>query len=465
MPSVVVKFQYKEVDDLKVKLSKWNNYSANRAKADDSQVSKDMFIEDDFLDKDSKTLAWNMNGDIDVLENLKSKSYSERKSSVWELMISFEDEFLNEVGLEYKSDFYDMTKRVIPKILLSNGGNPSNIDWYSVLHLNTDHKHLHIIIFQKEEKFQLNRITRRNIIKLRSTVANDLLNNSDFYKEKNKNILEIRKSISDNDLTIPKRKLGFTSSYRKSLNQKLFMLYNDLNEKGRLQYNSDNMINNKTKIDEVTKYILEHNSLKYKFEKYYNSLLKYEKLLNKTYGTLDSDYVKNQIDKLYENIGNEILKNYKVYNGLSFFDNEKIFLKNNIMDLKFKSGKFKDEKTFLKYATNLYRIANLVELNGSQTIKLFSDWKRRSNYQFDTNLLIDKLEKKEYLMFNKQEYFKALRSLGFSHKKYVNTKTRDFYKEIHYRNFFDQALKNLMYENDKVDAEILEMKERDINYE
>jgi hypothetical protein len=465
MPSIVARFQYKAVDDLKVKLSKWNNYSANRAKADDSQVSNDLLTESDFLHKDSKTLAWNIDGDIDVLEDIKTRNYLNRKGSVWELMFSFEEAFLDEVGLVYKIDFYNMTKRIIPKILIKNNINPSNVDWYSVLHLNTDNKHLHIILFQKEEKFELTKMSKHNIINLRSIVINDLLNNSEFYKEKNKNINEIRKAIGENDLSIAKKRIGFTSAYRKCLNQKLLHLYQDLKDKGRLQYNSINMKEDKEKINEIIEFILGHNSLKYKYEIFYNNLLKYEKLLNKTYGNLNTDYIQNQTDKLYDGIGNEILKNYKVYNGLSFFDNEKLFLKNNIMDFKFKSSAYKDEKTFLKFATNLYRLSILVELNSSQTIKLFNDWKRRSNYEFDTNVFLSFLAKKEFGMFTKEEYFKALRSLGFNHKKYISTKSRDFYKEVEYHKFFNQALNNLMYENEKVEQKILEEKERDLNYE
>ncbi len=69
------------------------------------------------------------------------------------------------------------------------------------------------------------------------------------------------------------------------------------------------MKEDKTKINEIIEFILGHNSLKYKYETFYNNLLKYEKLLNKTYGNLNTDYIQNQIDKLYEGIGNEILKN------------------------------------------------------------------------------------------------------------------------------------------------------------
>ena len=71
-----------------------------------------------------------------------------------------------------------------------------------------------------------------------------------------------------------------------------------------------------------------------------------------------------------ENIGNDILRNYKVYNSQNFMDDEKDFLSRNILNMNFKSGKFKDQKTFVKYAENLYKLATLANLNDNQKIKL-----------------------------------------------------------------------------------------------
>ncbi len=224
------------------------------------------------------------------------------------------------------------------------------------------------------------------------------------------------------------------------------------------------MQKNKKDIDEIINYILSHYNLRYKFESYYHKLNEFKNLAEKVYGKSSINYVENQINKLYENIGNDILKSYKVYKSSSFLENEQDFLSQNIFSMKFKSRKIENEKTFIKYATNLYRISILAELDIEQMQKIFHNWKKRSGYNFNVGATLNTLSKKDYALFEKDEYLKALRTLGYNKQKYNNIKTNNFYKELKFRNFFTSALKNLMYENEKIDEEILEMKERDIKY-
>lgn len=465
MSNIVIRFRPRKVNNLKSCLYNWNNYVAKKGKADDSQISKDLFYENDFEETDGKTLIWNSNGDINIIEDIKDDKLLNSASSVWDLVIPFEEDFAHQVGLEYKTDYYNMTKEVAHRMLLLNNINPSEIGWYSALHINTSHPHVHMIFYPKNSKIELGRMPKSKLIKVRSIIANYLINNSQFYIEKNKNINDIKDIIYKDKLNKPTKRIGFSDVYRRELNNKLLHLYSRLNDNGRLQYNSPIMNENRTYIDDVTSYILSHYNLRYKFEKYHDSLIDFKKLTNQIYGKENSNYVENQISKLYEQIGNDILKNYKVYKDLSFFEQEKDFLKQNIYDFKFKSRQVSDDKTFIKYATNLYRLCLLADCNNEQVIKIFTNWKKRSNYSFDVLATIDILSQKKYKDFDKNEYFKALRTLKYNPDKYAKMKSQNFYKEIRYRNFFDNALRTLMYENEKTEEEILEMKERDYNYE
>ncbi|MDD3453631.1 MAG: relaxase MobL [Bacilli bacterium] len=465
MADIVIKFRHRKTKNLKTCLYNWNTYVAKMGKADDSQISQDMFYESDFEESDGKTLVWNQNGDASVVDDFKNDLDINRSTSVWDFVIPFKEEFAHKVGLEYKTDYYNMTKEVVHRILLLNNINPSEIGWYSALHVNTSNPHVHMILYSKNKKIELERIPKTKLVKIRSIVANYLLNNSEFYIEKNKNINDIKKVIYKDKLNKPLKRIGFSDVYRRELNSKLLNLYSKLNDNGRLQYNSPIMNENRHYIDEITSYILSHYNLRYKFEKYHDSLIDYKKLSEQIYGKENGDYVENQIKKLYEQIGNDILKNYKVHKDLSFFEKEKDFLKHNIADFKFRSGELKNEKTFIKYAKNLYRICLLADCNNEQIIRIFTNWKNRSNYTFEVLSTIELLSKIEYKEFDKNEYFKALKTLKYNSKKYDNMKNKNFYKEIRYRNFFDNALRTLLYENEKVDEEILEMKERDYNYE
>jgi hypothetical protein len=76
---------------------------------------------------------------------------------------------------------------------------------------------------------------------------------------------------------------------------------------------------------------------------------------------------------------------------------------------------------------------------------------------------IEELKKIEHNDFTKEEYIKALRSLGYDSKKYLKVKKSSFYKEVKFRKFYYNALNNLIQQNEKLDEEILDMKERELD--
>lgn len=460
MTNIILKFKYRECSNMKDSISKWSNYTTKKDKADDSQIETELSND---INNQGESYAWDISGDISIKEELKANKDLNRAGYFWDMVISFEPDFSKVMGLESKQNYYSLTKNIIPKFLLLNDLKPSEFRWFSVLHTNTEHPHLHLIIFNSNGNKERKNISKENLRKFKSLIANYLLNNSEFYIEKNKVLNDIRSTIKSNQLNIASQRIKFSDSYRKALNYKLLELYKKLSVYGRLQYNSLGMKKNKDDINKIIEYILGHSKLRFKYEKYFYKLQEFKRLTEKVYGKSDNNYVENQINKLFENIGNDILRNYKVYNSQSFIDNEKDFLSQNILNMNFKSGKFKDPKTFIRYAENLYHIATLANLNDDQKIKLFQNWKKKSNYNFDTNLTLKLISEKQYHQFDKSEYLKALRSLGYNFEKYNNFKNNNFYREIKFKNFFDNALKNLMYENEKIDEEILEIKERDLN--
>lgn len=463
MPSIVVKGEFKDVANIKRGVAKWSNYATREEAADPSQISDEDLLHSINYQEEKATYAWDNNGDVNILEELKKEQTLNRSGKLWDIFISFDPEFVKEVNLLNKADYYKLTKNVIPKFLLSANFNLSNVKWYSTLHLNTDNPHIHILFYEIKEVTKMGIIPQKHFSNLKKYINSYLVNNNEFYKNKATDIKEIRETITKNKLNTADKKILFSGSYRKQLNQKLLSLYSKLSDTGRLQYNSIGMKKHKEEIDQIVEYILSHYSLRYKYERYYFKLHDFNKLNEKMYGKSQKNYVENQLNNLYERIGNDFLKGYKIYNSKSFIETEREFLKNNIMTLKLKSRSLETNRTFIKKSTDLYRLCMMAELNDDQVIVLFNNWKTRSKHDFNVLQTIEELKKVEYSDFNKEEYIKALRSLGYDSKKYLNIKNSNFYKEIKFRKFYYNALNNLIQENEKIDEEILDMKERELD--
>jgi hypothetical protein len=380
-------------------------------------------------------------------------------------MISFPPDFALKNGLVSKYDYYELTKSILPNLFADAGLKIDNIVWYAGLHRNTKNPHMHICFFQKENIYMKKTISESAIHKLRSNIANYLTDNTDFYKEKDLFLKDIVGTISFEEFTQIKSPKFFSNKYRRELNNKLLHLYERLPPIGRLQYNSKNITTYKDEIDSIIEFILSHDSLKYKFAEYQILLQKQQQKFQNMYGnTKDnkmSKYYTSQINKLYSKIGNEILHMFKVYQSKDKMSKEISFLKKNIFKLNFKSrNDYAKESTKVEIAKDLYKLCKLVNLTDSQTIKVLNNWIINSRYKLNVNELMMKFENVNYNM-STTEYYKALRRLGFNYEKYIKLKNKNFYKELNYKRFFNNALDHLLYEIEKEEKNL----EAELRYE
>ena len=150
------------------------------------------------------------------------------------------------------------------------------------------------------------------------------------------------------------------------------------------------------------------------------------------------------------------------YSSRNFIKEQQEFLTKNISNMVFKSPSVSKSKTMIKYANNLYKLTVLAQLNDEQTYKIFNNWKIKSNYKFNVSEYLQVISKQNFKNLDKNEFNSALRTLGYYYKKYNNIKSKEFYKELNFKSLFSKALNTLMYENDKVDSEINQMKEREL---
>ena len=470
--NIVVRVKYQSCSDLRKSVAKTISYISDKKKADATSIDEYDILKDymqfasndSYLYEDKESFTWSNDGDIDASYNLKNINNLDPKGTLWSLVISFPPEFAINNGLITKVDYYNLTKNFMPSFLTGMGFKMNNVTWYCSLHRNTDNPHLHINFFEHHKTISNPKVPYDLIYKLKSNIANYLIDNEKFYRLRDEEFKSITGSISLAELTRIKNQKLFGDKYRKDLNKMLLELYDVLPATGRLQYNSKNMRPYKEQLNRIIEFILLHDSTKYKYARYIKLLDEHQKELTAIYGSSSAnknlEYYNHQINKLYSKIGNEILSNYKVYQSLDKMDREKEFLNKHIKDLKFKSSPYRKKENIDSVAKDLNKICNLAGLNYLEKRYVFTNWISKSKYKIDVDALLSSMDNSKPEM-SSTEFYTILRKLNYDYDRYSKYKSKMFYQELNYKKFINQAMNYLEYELEQEEKQII----NDLEYE
>lgn len=468
--SIITRVRYQTCTDLKYQTSKAISYIGDKKKADSTSIDEFNIVQDysSFTDTDSylkekkEQFIWSMDGDVDAKVNLKEIA-TDPSGYLWSLVISFDQDFALNNGLITKIDYYNLTKSILPYFFVSSGFDLNNLTWYCSKHDNTAHPHLHIIFFEHHKKITNPSISQSAIYGLRSSIANYLVDNKNFYLLRDETYKNIIGDIDLKELTKIKKQRLFSDKFRKELNNKLFDFYKILPEKGRLQYNSKNMIPYKEELNKIIEYILLHDSVKYTYSKYLNILKQHQQELESVYGKSKyRNYYENQLNKLYSKIGNEILNNFKVYNSKDKTQKELEFLKKHIVDMNFKSKPYSKESTIISTGKELYKLCIESDLNSQEIKKVFHKWIINSNYDYNVETMLG-LCKVNNTELSSSDYYKILRKLGYNYNRYKKYKDKNFYKELDYKIMLNRAFNHLYFDLEQQEKMIENEIEYDLN--
>lgn len=470
MSNIIVRSKYQKSTNMKKTVSKTLNYIGNNKKADASIVDSDNLINDfDYYNSDlnlkeqSEMFIWNMNGDIDKKDELNKIINSNNSGIMWSLVISFVPEFSLENGLITKKDYYALTKNIIPLYLIDSGFNINNVSWYCSLHRDTKNPHLHINFFELNPTRSDPKIPYFAIYNLKSNITKYLIKNEEFYIARDKEFKNITGTVSLKNLSAIKEQRLFNDKYRKELNQKLLTLYEVLPKTGRLQYNSKNSIFYKEELDNVIEFILMSDNLKYSYNNYLMSLNEQQKKFDSIYGknNKQSNYKNNQLNKLYSQIGNEILQNYKVYISQDKMENEYDFLNKNINKFKFKSNKNLSIKEYTSIAKGLNTICLSANISDKRRLEILNGWKINSNAIIDIDLIYNNFIDAEKGL-SSTDFYKIMKKLNYNYDRYSKVKSKEFYRELNYKILINQANKHLMLELENENKKLVENLDRDL---
>ncbi|MBQ8891316.1 MAG: hypothetical protein IJ068_00415 [Bacilli bacterium] len=467
--NIVFKLEYQNPKNKTKGISGWIKYATQKNKADPSSIDQynllnDFIIyskKDAFITESDEAFLWNSNGDVAVKDVLDKIKVLDNNGMYWRGFLSFPSEFALNHGLITKIDYYSLTNNVMPSLILDMGLDLNNTEWMCALHLDTPkHPHIHLCIYEKVPMKTNPRYPKSVIYKFKSNVVSYLIDNIQFYELRDKTFAYITEKINLKEFNKIKSQRLFSDSYRKELNKKLLSLYEHLPKKGRLQYNSKNMIPYKEELNSIIEYILLHDSVKYDYAKYLRLLDEHQKELNNLYGNSQYNkkrkYYNDQLNRLYSKIGNEILANFKRYQSTESMEREKQFLQKHILELNFKSrNDYSKEETKKNIAKDLYKLCMISGLNDTQIKKIFYRWIQNSHYDFDVETLISSVATSNIDM-STTEFYNSLKKLGYDFERYNKFKNKYFYRELNYKSFINQAINHLMYELEQEEKQIIE---------
>lgn len=464
---IVFNLQYRTPKNKKVGITKWIGYASQKSKADSTSIDNYDILNDYNMyttNQDNDVFLWNSEGNLSKTKAKEKINDMNEKGVFWRGFLSFPPDFAIKHGLISKTDYFNLTNNVIPSLIVDMGLDINNTEWMCSLHRDVFHPHIHFCIYEKNAKKKNPRYEKAVIHKFKSNVGNYLIDNTKFYKLRDKSFSKIVGNINYNELNKLKTKSLFSDDYRKGLNKLLLNLYEQLPKKGRLQYNSKNMIVYKKDLDAIIEYILLHDSTKYEYAKYLRLLEEHQKELNTLYGmskdNMNNKYYNQQLNKLYSKIGNEILLNFKRYSTADIMENEIKFLKRNIKNLKFKSRNYVKNETIINIGKELYKICKLCGLSDVETKKVIAKWISNSKFGLEINDVMMRITTLDNEM-SSTELYNALKKLGYSYERYRNLKNKEFYKDLNYKIMINRSMKHLAYELEKEEKEIINQ----INYE
>lgn len=234
-------------------------------------------------------------------------SFNKKGNLCWDTVVSlrdYQDAF--DAGMVDINDYASIVAKTLPSYFKSIGLDRNNMIWWMDYHNNKDNPHMHIVFLEQHQTKTKGKLPQKAIDKYKSLWLKELGMRQEFKKEFGKDAALIFK-----EKDILKKNFMERAKENLVLDTKLEKLKAILPKQGRFSYNSLNMKPYKGLMDEIIKNVLNTADVKPQFEKWMNIVDTFDKFQNNLAGDDISHLKETEMEKLYTNMGNMILKELK----------------------------------------------------------------------------------------------------------------------------------------------------------
>lgn len=214
-----------------------------------------------------------------------------------------------EYGIHDEKDWNEILVHTLPKIFKRIGFEESNMIWFADFHINTEHPHIHLVYLEKRHTRDRGKVKKSELDYMKTQIYHEMNRRKaslqgysqaymDQFKQKDIQFREMLVSVNDQMKNHRYRRLND--------------LLKILPRTGRLQYSSSNMKEMRPLIDDfITNTILADSKTKEAFESLMSTIDQMEGNINGMAHDEIATLKKAEMKRLYERIGNMILKEAK----------------------------------------------------------------------------------------------------------------------------------------------------------
>ena len=263
-------------------------------------------------------------------ESIMEEYQTYRPSYIWQSVISFTREDAIEFGLRTKKDFVSLTRKVVVKMAQEKGIPLADVCWGGFYHVNTDHPHVHFYFYDRSDPLDRSLFRAESITRIRAAIAREVIDRSALLKDKEdagrKVIMDIKLLNDDmvlEQLEAYRSQRTFESKeflhprfkLKKDFFKQLIYLDDILPQKGRLSYHAHAMEPFKEELDKMIDILLRQDGMKDDYRIFLKQLEDVHQSNESLYGEgiKQSEYMKDQMDRLYGSLGNAVLKMIKLF--------------------------------------------------------------------------------------------------------------------------------------------------------
>lgn len=275
----------------------------------------------------------------DIEQRKKQIKKSISNSNLWQGIISFNNDYINE-NIDIRKLEKELMKNILPKYFESIGFvNSKKMLYQASLHTDTDNLHFHYSFIEKTKNFKYDKyidykksgkISLKNIGYLKSLIIHTIEREKIYtplLTETNKQIDEIKSFFSPNEKNfLLNNKKDLIMEYNILRLGNLLEEENKISDK-KIKYNSIHSLEIKKYINDIQKYLKkeeDYNKEISKLQNYFKELGNYFETVNKNLDCNDTDknkfveykqkYIESYIGNAIVNYANKEYKKYKKYN-------------------------------------------------------------------------------------------------------------------------------------------------------
>lgn len=246
--------------------------------------------------------------DMDLYKSAFKRS-QDKGSIMWQDVISFDNEWLKEIGVIKGNKVDDEKLKNITRRTMSDMLNDEKISdsaiWTGAIHYNTENIHIHMATVQTHNFKERGKRKPQTISKMKSNVMNRLI---DRTKQNEKINTFIRDKLVQSKRTDPTTTIKNKISNRDMVKQ-FNSIYSSLpNDKSKWKYNMNSMKDIRPEIDKLTDMYIEKN-FKNEYKEFKNQVNENVNFYKKTYGNNSQaeKYKEKVYEDMYSRMGNTIL--------------------------------------------------------------------------------------------------------------------------------------------------------------